>query len=117
MAVTPPNTTFLNATALQATTLQLTTLQLKGMSCAACANSIEKAIQQVSGVSRVQVNFAAEQASVEYDDHRTSLEKIQAAVAEAGYEAYPRAAAGIGQSDAQAQAEAQAQQASLLKKQ
>lgn len=68
-----------------------TTLGLKGMSCASCANSIEAAIQQVLGVTSAQVNFAAKQASVEYDRCRTSLEAIQSAVAEAGYEASEQA--------------------------
>ncbi|NEZ63498.1 copper-translocating P-type ATPase [Leptolyngbyaceae cyanobacterium CCMR0082] len=61
------------------------TLVLKGMSCAACANSIETAIQQVPGVKKAQVNFASQQASVDYDERSTSLGAIQAAVADAGY--------------------------------
>ena len=93
-----------------------TTLKLKGMSCAACANSIETAIQQVPGVNSVQVNFAAEQASVEYDQRSTSLETIQAAVADAGYEASERQDLGLGKEDAQDQEERKAQQRSLLRK-
>ncbi|MDV3347098.1 heavy metal translocating P-type ATPase [Leptothoe sp. LEGE 181152] len=61
------------------------TLVLKGMSCAACANSIETAIQQVPGVNKALVNFASQQASVDYDERSTSLDAIQAAVADAGY--------------------------------
>ena len=64
-----------------------TTLALKGMSCAACANNVEAAIRQVTGVTRAQVNFALEQASVDYDARSTSLDAIQAAVVDAGYEA------------------------------
>ena len=95
-----------------------TTLQLKGMSCASCANSVQRAIQQVSGVSNAEVNFAAEQASVEYNERRTSIEEIQSAVANAGYEASVRDALGMGQAtgqeDAQARAERRAQQKALL---
>ncbi len=93
-----------------------TTLKLKGMSCASCANSIETAIQQVPGVSSVQVNFAAEQASVEYDERNTNLEKIQSAVADAGYEASEREDLSIGKEDAQEQEERKAQQKALLTK-
>ena len=93
-----------------------TTLKLKGMSCASCANSIQSAIQQVPGVSRAQVNFAAEQASVEYDERNTNLEKIQAAVADAGYEAREREDLSIGKEDAKEQEERKAQQRSLLTK-
>ncbi len=63
------------------------TLALKGMSCAACANAVETAIQQVPGVNTAQVNFAAEQASVDFDEHRTGVDAITAAVIEAGYKA------------------------------
>ncbi len=97
-----------------------TTLKLKGMSCASCANSIQTAIQQVPGVSDVQVNFATEQASVEYDQRTTNLEKIQTAVADAGYEASAREALGIGkginEEDKTEQEERKAQQKALLTK-
>ena len=58
------------------------------MSCAGCARNIEKAIKVVPGVTEVNVNFAAEQATVEYDTRKTNLEKIQDAVEAAGYSAY-----------------------------
>ena len=93
-----------------------TTLKLKGMSCASCANSVETAIQQVPGVNSVQVNFAAEQASVEYDQRSTNLEAIQSAIADAGYEANEREALGIGKEDAKEQEERKSQQRSLLHK-
>lgn len=93
-----------------------TTLKLKGMSCASCANSIQSAIQQVPGVSSVQVNFAAEQAKVDYDERRTTLEALQTAVADAGYEASEKSDLVIGEEDAQEQAELKAQQRALLHK-
>ncbi len=64
------------------------TLKLRGMSCAGCARNIEKAIKVVPGMTEVSVNFAAEQATVEYDTRKTNLEKIQDAVEAAGYSAY-----------------------------
>ena len=93
-----------------------TTLKLKGMSCAGCANSIATAIRRVPGVSDVQVNFAAEQASVEYDDRTTNLEKIQVAVANAGYEAIARESLSISEEDKKEQAARKAEQRSLLYK-
>jgi len=65
------------------------TLKLQGMSCAACAHNIETAMQLVAGVSEGSVNYGAEQASVTYDPRTTSLPQIQAAIADAGYGAYP----------------------------
>ncbi|MEO1179730.1 MAG: cation transporter, partial [Cyanobacteria bacterium J06636_28] len=49
------------------------TLTLTGMSCAACANTVETAIRQVPGVTEAQVNFATEQARVDYDAGSISL--------------------------------------------
>ncbi|MEH1947708.1 MAG: heavy metal translocating P-type ATPase [Nostoc sp.] len=61
------------------------TLKLRGMSCAACASNIEKAIRSVPGVIDCNVNFGAEQATIKYDRSLASLEKIQSAIASAGY--------------------------------
>ncbi|WP_254174715.1 heavy metal translocating P-type ATPase [Planktothrix pseudagardhii] len=63
--------------------------QLKGMGCAACANTIETAIQNVDGVAVCHVNFGAEQATVEFDPKQTNIEQIQQAVIDAGYSAKP----------------------------
>ncbi len=62
-------------------------LQLRGMSCASCASTVEKVIQAVPGVIECQVNFGAEQATVQYNPQQTGLEQIQSAVAKAGYQA------------------------------
>jgi P-type Cu+ transporter len=64
-------------------------LKLRGMSCAACASTIEDAIRAVPGVEACSVNFGAEQAAVTYDPHQTNLTHIQAAVDDAGYTAQP----------------------------
>ncbi|MEH2386005.1 MAG: heavy metal translocating P-type ATPase [Nostoc sp.] len=61
------------------------TLKLRGMSCAACATNIEKAIRSVPGVIDCNVNFGVEQATVKYDRSLANLEKIQTAIASAGY--------------------------------
>lgn len=65
------------------------TFKLRGMGCASCASSIEEAIRSVPGVSECNVNFGAEQATVQYDSNKTNLEEIQNAVDAAGYSAYP----------------------------
>jgi Cu+-exporting ATPase len=62
-------------------------LGLEGMSCAACAARIEKALGQVPGVTRASVNFATARASVTLDGAGRSAppEALVAAVEEAGY--------------------------------
>ncbi|MEW6497840.1 MAG: cation transporter, partial [Cyanobacteriota bacterium] len=68
--------------------METLTLKLRGMSCASCASNIEEAIRSVPGVSECNVNFGAEQATVQYNPQKTDLETIQNAVEEAGYSAY-----------------------------
>jgi P-type Cu+ transporter len=63
-------------------------LKLPGMSCASCANSIEKAILQVPGVVESRVNFSIDQASVRYDPQQTNSNIICQAVTDIGYEAH-----------------------------
>jgi Cu+-exporting ATPase len=69
--------------------METLTLKLRGMSCAACAGNIQRAIEAVPGVADCQVNFGAEQASVHYDPHQTDGAAIQAAISDAGYGASP----------------------------
>lgn len=75
------------------------TLKLGGMSCASCASSIEQAIKSVAGVIECNVNFGMEQASIQYDSQKTSLETIQEAVDAAGYKAWPLQEMTAGEDD------------------
>lgn len=63
-------------------------IRLQGMSCASCANRVEKAIKEVSGVIECNVNFALSQATVSYNSQKTNLTYIQESVREAGYYAF-----------------------------
>ncbi|MEM9274911.1 MAG: heavy metal translocating P-type ATPase [Cyanobacteria bacterium P01_F01_bin.143] len=97
--------------------LEQVNLKLQGMSCAACANSIEKAIRTVSGVTECNVNFGVEQAAVTYDPDQTNIGDIQEAVAKAGYSAYALQEQEIfAIADEQEQATRQAQSQDLLRK-
>jgi Cu+-exporting ATPase len=77
------------------------TLPVKGMSCAACAARIERALRGVPGVEEAAVNLAAERAEVSFDPASSSLEVLRRTVEGLGYEV-PRAPqasrveAGIG---------------------
>ena len=43
------------------------TLQITGMTCAACANRIEKGLSKIEGVEKANVNFALERSTIVYD--------------------------------------------------
>lgn len=62
-------------------------LDITGMTCAACANRIEKALNNLPGVSKAMVNFAMETASVEYPAGEPPLSAIIAKVRQLGYSA------------------------------
>ncbi len=59
--------------------------QVTGMTCAACAARVEKAVSQVAGVEKVQVNLLSNSMTADFDPSQTSAEAITAAVAAAGY--------------------------------
>jgi Cu+-exporting ATPase len=60
-------------------------ISISGMSCAACARRVEKAIQELKGVESASVNFAAEKASVSYDPEEIQLPVIKSAIEKIGY--------------------------------
>ncbi|WP_333894430.1 heavy metal translocating P-type ATPase [Mycolicibacterium gadium] len=61
-------------------------LSVDGMTCASCANRIEKKLNKIEGVTAT-VNFATEKARVEFGDDVTA-EQLVATVADAGYQAH-----------------------------
>ncbi|WP_291491941.1 heavy metal translocating P-type ATPase [Desulfurella sp.] len=60
--------------------------QVNGMSCAACAINVEKALKKVPGVITASVNIATEKASVTIDPNIVSERDMAKAVQMAGYE-------------------------------
>ena len=87
--------------------MEKATFKLKGMSCASCANTVETVINRVSGVEECTVNFAMEQATVQYNPQQTSVETIQNAVEKVGYGAFPLENNKSQSEDKQEAAEAQ----------
>jgi Cu+-exporting ATPase len=60
-------------------------LPITGMTCAACANRIEKQLNKQPGVSRAGVNFATSRATVEYDPEKTGVKNLIQTVKDVGY--------------------------------
>ncbi|MED1646121.1 heavy metal translocating P-type ATPase [Brevibacillus agri] len=61
------------------------TLQITGMTCAACANRIEKGLNKLEGVTSANVNFALEKASVSYDPSKVGLDQLEQTIQKLGY--------------------------------
>lgn len=62
-------------------------LYLTGMHCSSCAMLIERSLKKVPGVAKANVNFAAEKATVLYDEATTDKSALIKAVEQAGYQA------------------------------
>lgn len=55
-----------------------------GMSCASCANAVEKALNKNNDIN-ASVNFATEKLNIEYDEKKYNFDKIREIVESAGY--------------------------------
>src|SRR4051794_25056026 len=74
-------------------------LPITGMTCASCANRIERKLNKLDGVT-ASVNYATEKAAVAFDPAAVAPEQLVAAVKAAGYDAMlPAAPARDGTAD------------------
>jgi copper chaperone CopZ len=60
---------------------------IEGMMCQGCADNVTGAIAKIPGVQSAKVSLAGKRAVVVADPSRTPSDKIEAAVAAAGYKA------------------------------
>lgn len=73
--------------ATRVVTAQSTTFLVENMTCALCPVTVKKAMEKVTGVKSVRIDFAARTATVVFDPAVTSVDAITAASAHAGYPA------------------------------
>ncbi len=67
-----------------------------GMTCSACSSRVEKCVRRVEGVKDVSVNLLTNSMQVEYEEQKTSDQKIIDAVVHAGYGASVKEHGGYG---------------------
>ena len=60
-------------------------LKITGMTCAACASSIEKAISKKKGIKSAIVNLSTERLTVEFDENIILLDQIEEIILKLGY--------------------------------
>lgn len=70
-------------------------LNIRGMTCAACAQRIERTVRKLSGIEEASVNLASEKLFVEYDENALSLTTIKEAVKKIGYEVEEKANSSV----------------------
>jgi mercuric ion binding protein len=76
--------------ATQVAAAQSAAFVVDNMTCALCPVTVKKAMEKVTGVQSVQIDFAAGTAIVVFDPAVTSVDAIAAASADAGYPAAVR---------------------------
>jgi len=82
-----------------------TDMPIEGMTCASCANTIERRLAKQPGVTSANVNFATKVATVKYDPAATGPEQLAKAVDDIGYKAVVPPARGISVSPAHGHAD------------
>lgn len=77
-------------------TQETTKLSLKigGMSCASCANSIERGVSEIPGVKKSHVNYAIEMGTFELNSSQDLEKKVKEKIKELGFTSEPTQAAG-----------------------
>ena len=66
--------------------LEKAELVVIGMTCASCAMTVEKALKKTNGVFTATVNLATRKAIVEYNPSLVSIEQLEKAIVNVGYE-------------------------------
>ncbi len=87
---------------------QTTTLAVSGMSCAACAARVERALTAAPGISSASVNLATERATISWEGARHTASTLAELVTAAGYPASPATTVGQSDTDARRQQDTQA---------
>ena len=60
-------------------------IPVSGMSCANCAMNIERSVKKLEGVISANVNFASEEANIEFDPQKTDIAQIAEKIEKAGF--------------------------------
>lgn len=62
------------------------TLPVTGMTCANCVATVERNVNKLEGVTKVNVNLSTERASIEFEPELLNLDEITARIRRAGYD-------------------------------
>ena len=60
-------------------------LSIEGMTCSACSNGLEKYLNKQDGIKQASVNLVMANASIEYDEKKLDIEKLNEFVKKAGF--------------------------------
>ena len=83
--------------------LSVTSFEIEGMTCASCAQAIEKSVSKLAAVSSVNVNLATEKMTVTFDEAALNVSDIVRTVEDTGYQAKLETSEQEGPSQAERQ--------------
>jgi copper chaperone len=66
--------------------LQTTIIHIDGMTCGGCVKSVTHALNQITGISRVDVSLDNHCASIDFDNSQTNEASLKQAIEDAGFE-------------------------------
>ena len=75
--------------ALEHTRLTHVSVAIEGMTCVACAKSVENKLKELKGVQSVSVSYQTGSATIEFDPVIVTLQQLQKAIRDAGYKIQP----------------------------
>jgi copper chaperone len=66
--------------------METLTLDIKGMTCGGCVKSITNVLQQITGVSSVDVSLEQNRATISYDPAQAKPTSFKSAIEDAGFD-------------------------------
>ncbi len=66
--------------------METTHLKIGAMTCMGCVNSVTRVLKNTPGVASAQVTLTPGQAQVQFEPSLTSVDKLKAAIIDAGYD-------------------------------
>lgn len=67
--------------------IQKINVSIEGMTCDACQNHVNHAVNELTGIVDVNTSYAKGNATVQFDDTKTSVDEIKKAINSTGYKA------------------------------
>ena len=61
-------------------------LKIGGMTCSACSSGLEKYLNRQEGIESASVNLVMNNANIQYDEQKLTIEQIERFVEKAGFE-------------------------------
>lgn len=63
-----------------------TTLDVRGMTCGHCEKAVKGALDEINGVTGVEVHLSAGKVDVTYEDAKVTISAMREAIEEQGYD-------------------------------